>query len=338
MSIEKNFFGKTQNEQEVYKFTLKNKNDMSVDILNFGAIIQSIKFKKDDKLTDVVLGHNSIEEYELGTGSIGAFVGRYANRIKNAEFEIDGKKYTLSKNNGNNHLHGTYSKQVFDYEILNDKLKLIYISEDGEEGYPGELTINIFYSLSDLNELIIEYIATTSKDTILNFTNHSYFNLNGKGNIFNHKAKFEVLKYTEMNDENIPTGNILDVKGTVYDFLDEKEIGQDILNGKLKNGYDDNLIINKNLNELKQFAKVIGDKTGIVLEVSTTEPAFQFYTAAHLSTTHKEYGKKNELYEPFSAFCIEAQHFPDSPHNDNFPTTLLKKDDKYVQTTIYKFY
>ena len=138
MSIEKNFFGKTQNKQEVYKFTLKNKNNMSVDILNFGAIIQSIKFKKDDKITDVVLGHNSIEEYELGTGSIGAFVGRYANRIKNAEFEIDGKKYTLSKNNGNNHLHGTYSKQVFDYEILNEILEN---KEDGGYKYDNNIVI-----------------------------------------------------------------------------------------------------------------------------------------------------------------------------------------------------
>ena len=337
MNIIKENFGITKNNETIYKFTLTNKNNMSVDILNFGAIIQSIKVLKDNICVDVVLGHNTIEEYEDGSGSIGAFVGRYANRIKNAEFEIDGEKFYLSKNNGNNHLHGTYSKKVFDYEIQNDKLKLIYISEDGEEGYPGELTINIFYSLSDSNELIIEYSATTTKNTILNFTNHSYFNLNGEGDIYNHKATFDSNSITEMNNENIPTGKILDINNTVYDFNVEKEIGRDILNGKLKDGYDDNYIINKRDLELKKFAKVIGDKTGITLEVSTTEPAFQFYTAAHLSVSHKEYGKANELYKPFSAFCIETQHFPDSPHNDNFPTTILKKGDVYKQVTIYEF-
>ncbi len=342
MCIKKETFGLLENN-EVNLFVLSNSNDTKIKITNYGCIITAIETKdKNDNLKDVVLGFDSLDGY-LGTHPyFGAVIGRFGNRIENAQFALNGKTYSLFKNNENNHLHGGekgFDKVLWDTEIIDNKLHLSYISIDNEEGYPGNLKLKVIYSLTEENELVIEYIAETDKDTILNLTNHSYFNLNGDGHdsILNHKLQINANSYTPINSECIPTGEIASVANSPFDFTTLHCIGDNILNDNKQlhfgNGYDHNFVLDNPKMELKKIAKLIGNESGIIMDVLTTEPGIQLYTGNGLNVKNG----KNGDYTPRSAVCLETQHYPDSPNKPNFPTTVLKQGNTYKSTTIYKF-
>ena len=288
--------------KSIYIYTLEN-NISKVRITNFGGIILSFETRdKNGQSDDIVLGYDNFEDYKTTTTYLGAIIGRCANRIASASIDINGEKYELAKNDGNNHLHGGtkgFNRAVWDSEILEDDngqyIKLSYLSKDGEENYPGNLNVNVEYRLTDENELVINYFAKSDKDTIVNLTNHSYFNLSGhsSGDILNHRVKINSKKITVSNSESIPTGEIRDIIGSPMDFTEFKCIGRDInkeydqlVNG---NGYDHNWIIDDYNGELKKVAEVIDDNSGRVLEVFTTKPGIQFYTGNFLN--EKEVGK-----------------------------------------------
>ena len=333
--------------KEVYVYTLSNENT-SIKITNYGGIILSLitpdKFERKD---DIVLGYDNFDDYKTTTTYFGAIIGRCANRIGKAEIEVDGVKYKLAKNDGNNHLHGGvkgFNKVVWDSEILNDKdgeyLKLSHLSKDGEEEYPGNLEVIVEYKLTKENELIINYYGKSDKNTVLNLTNHSYFNLKGhySGDILDHKVKIYSKNITVADSESIPTGEIRNIEGTPMDFSNLKCIGEDIdkeydqlING---NGYDHNWIIDDYTGQLKKVAEVIEDKSGRVLEVFSTKPGIQFYTGNFLN--ENEIGKGGVRYKKRQGLCLETQYFPDSLHHSGFSNTLLKAGEEYKHTTIYK--
>lgn len=348
-SVKKGSFGKTADGKAVEIYTLKNSKGAETQIITYGGTVVSLKVPdKNGKFADVVLGYDSIADYEKNQSYIGALIGRYGNRIAKGRFMLDGKDYTLVKNNGENHLHGGtkgFDKVVWLARPSVDKnganLELTYLSRDGEEGYPGNLKVKVVYSLTENNELKIVYSATTDKNTVVNLTHHSYFNLAGAGtgDILNHQLKINADKFTPTDDGSIPTGELKSVKGTPFDFLTATAIGERINNAdeqlKFGNGYDHNWILNKTDNSLILGATVFELTSGRVLEVSTTEPALQFYAGNYLDGAIK--GKNGQNYPRRSGFCLEAQHFPDSPNKPNFPSSVLKKGETYSQTTIYKF-
>ncbi len=335
--------------EEVYIYTLKNKNNMSIKVTNYGATLLSVVCEdKSGKFEDVVLGHRDINEYSNINGYLGATVGRYANRIGNASITIEGKTYELFKNDGNNHLHGGkngFNIMVWNGAVKSDScseyLELSYLSKDGEENYPGNLDVKVIYRLTDNNELVIEYYATTDKTTIVNLTNHAYFNLGGhnSGNILNHKVKILSESITESNSESIPTGIIRDIRNTPMDFREFKVVGQDIeadydqLN--FARGYDHNYIVNEDMSGLKKIAEVIEDIKGRKMEVYTTMPGVQFYTGNFVGKETK--GKDGAIYGTRSGLCLETQYYPDSLNHSNFPSPILKPNEKYEHKTIYKF-
>lgn len=345
---EKTAFGKTPDGRNIDLYTLTNKNGMQVAITNFGGIVVRIKVAdRHGKSEDVVLGYDSLDGYLSDKAYFGAVVGRYGNRIAQGKFALDGATYTLARNNGENSLHGGikgFNKAVWEARegsaIDGPSVELTYTSKDGEEGYPGNLSVKVVYTLTDRNELKIDYSATTDKKTVLNLTNHSYFNLNPSGSdILQHMLMIQADKFTPVDAGLIPTGELRSIAGTPFDFRKLTTIGarieQDDEQLKLGKGYDHNFVLNKKGNGVELAARVVEPTTGRVLEVFTDQPGVQFYSGNFLDGTAR--GKSGKVYQRRSAFCLETQHFPDSPNHPKFPTTELKPDEKYHSTTIYKF-
>ena len=331
-------------------FVLKNKNGLEATFTNFGQRLVSLMVPdKNGVFDDVVLGFSNLEGYKTARGNyFGATIGRYGNRIAKGEFVIDKIKYTLAVNNGKNHIHGGlkgFNNVVWDANQTNsDEIEFSRISPDMEEGYPGNLTVSVHYKLTDDNELQINYKATTDKPTIVNLTNHSFFNLagEGNGNVNNHLLTINADSYTPVNQDLIPTGKIEKVKGTPFDFTTEKPIGQDLdkENQQLEysKGYDQNFVLNgapKNKNGLVLAAKVTEPNSGRVMEVFTNEPGIQFYESNFLDGGAM--GKSGKPYIYRGALCLETQHFPNSPNQPNFPSTLLRPNEVYLSTCVYKF-
>jgi len=349
-STTKKSFGKTPDGQPVDLFVLTNRNGAEVSITIYGGAVVSIKVPDGGgKLADVVLGYDTIDGYANDKSYFGALVGRYGNRIGHAQFMLDGKTYTLAKNNGDNSLHGGvkgFNKVVWTAKTLSKKdgqsLELSYLSKDGEEGFPGNLKVTVIYTLTDSNALRIEYSATTDKKTVLNLTNHSYFNLAGQGNgdILGHLLTIEADKFTPVDSGLIPTGELRDVAGTPFDFRKPTVIGARIDQQdeqlKLGGGYDHNFVLRRSAGSGESLAaRVVEPTSGRVLEVWTTEPGVQFYTGNFLDG--KSTGKGGTTYPKRAAFCLETQHFPDSPNQPKFPSVILNPGERYHTITTYKF-
>ena len=343
-TINSRVFGTTKDGQTVTAFEMKNSH-VSVTILDFGCTIQSIVLlDKHNELKDICLGYNDVSSYERGTCSYGAVMGRFTNRIGGACFTLDGKTYQLEKTLGeNNHVHGVFSKRLFKAEIQGENLVLRYLSPDMEEGYPGNLNLEVTFHLSEENELEISYLATTDAPTIVNLTNHCYFNLNGQDNstILDHIVKLNCSYYTEYNEDFSQSGRIISVQNTPLDFTSEHAFGErfndDYHQFRICTGYDHNMIIDDKVNKLKFVGNCRSEKTGICLEMYTTEPAIHLYSGNFIMCDPVEEGKGGFKYIKNGAFCFEAQHYPDSPRHAHFPSTVLRPNEKYTQKTIYKF-
>lgn len=341
--ISESNFGKSKTGKNVYKYTLENNNGMKVEILNYGGTIRSIYVPdKNCKFDDVVLGYDTIQEYEENDGYFGAIVGRNSNRIKNSKVVIKNKLYNLDSNDGVNNLHGglvSFSNVIWDALIDNNKLVLKYLSYNGEGGFPGNLDVTVKYSLNEDNELKIEYYAHSDDDTIANFTNHSYFNLSGhcSGSMEDQFLQINADFITEADTDLTQTGKYINVADTAFDFRTPKKIGQDIESDdyqlKIAGGYDHNFVIKNN--GLREVANLFEEKTGRMLRVYSDMPCMQFYSGNFLDG--KRTGKGNTLYKRRGALCLETQKYPDSENIKNFPTSILKKNDKYSSVTIYKF-
>ncbi len=337
-------------KKQLKTYILSNKNNCSVKITNFGAKVMSINVPdKDGNIDNIVLSYDTSEEYINGNPYFGAIIGRYGNRINKGKFVLNDTEYSLAINNDNNHLHGGpngFHNIIWDMvEYKNDdnqhSIKFKYFSKDGEEGYPGNLTIYVKYSFTDENELIIDYNATCDKNTIINLTHHSFFNLKdaGKSDILGHELKICADSFTSVNNELIPTGQIIEVKETPMDFMEFSTIGKRINDEYLQlqygNGYDHNWVLNNTSDSLSLAAIVREPISGRKMKVFTTEPGLQFYSGNFLDGS--DIGEDNTKYNYRTAFCLEAQHFPDSPNHNNFPSTILKAGKTYKQKTIYKF-
>ncbi|HET6853024.1 MAG TPA: aldose epimerase family protein, partial [Pyrinomonadaceae bacterium] len=316
---------------------------------NYGGIVVSLKSPdRNGKLDDVVLGFRDLEPYTKPGPYFGALIGRYGNRIAKGRFKLNGVEYKLATNNGENHLHGGikgFDKVVWTGREMKTKagpaVVLTYLSKDGEEGYPGNLRVRVVYTLTSKNELKIDYSATTDKDTVINLTHHSYFNLAGEGNgdILQHLVKINADRFVPIDAGSIPTGELSKVAGTPFDFLKPTAIGAriDDAHEQLKNGngYDHTFVINGRPGTLRMAATAYEPSTGRTMEVWTTEPGMQFYTGNFLDGTLT--GKSGKAYPRRSGFCFETQHYPDSPNQPSFPTTTLRRGVTYTSTTIYRF-
>jgi aldose 1-epimerase len=344
--VQKMTFGKTEDGTSIDLYTLTNKKGMTAKVMTYGAILTELDVPdKSGKTADVVLGFADLKGYLGGHPYFGSNVGRVANRIAKGKFTLDGKEYHLAINNKPNALHGGlkgFDKVVWKAEPLKSPdeaaVKFIYVSKDGEEGYPGNLTVTVTYTLTNDNQLKIDYTATTDKPTPVNLTNHSYFNLAGAqaGDILGHELMLVADQYTPVDETLIPTGEIKPVKGTPLDFTTPALIGARI--EKLKGdpgGYDHNFVLNGEGKKLALAARVREPKSGRMMETWTTEPGVQFYSGNFLDG--KKTGKGGVVYKKHWGFCLEAQHFPDSVNHPNFPSMILKPDETYKQTTIYKF-
>ena len=346
--MKKQLFGKTADGQEIDLYTVTNRNGVAIDIMNRGGTVVSIRVPdRSGKLGDVVLGFDSLDGYLKENPFFGALVGRYGNRIAKGRFKLNGVEYKLAVNNGENHLHG--GLQGFDKAVWNardvsegrlPRLELTYLSKDGEEGYPGNLSVVVVYSLTDANELRLDYSASTDKDTVVNLTNHTYFNLagEGEGDILGHELTLYADRFTAADKGLIPTGELRSVEGTPFDFRKPTPIGARIeaqdQQLQVGGGYDHNFVLNGG-GSLALAARVEEPKSGRVLEVLTTEPGVQFYTGNFLDG--KLAGKGGKTYPKRSGFCLETQHFPDSPNQPKFPLTELKAGGKYQTATVYRF-
>ena len=344
-------FGKTHDGQAAELYILTNKSGMTAEITNYGATLVSLRVPdRDGKVGDVILGYDSVAGYEGGTAYFGATVGRYANRIAHAQFKLDGKTYTLAKNDGENTLHGGiqgFNKRFWTGKDVSSAagqaLELTDLSQDGEEGFPGNLKVIVTYTLvSDRNEIKIDYRATTDKDTVLNLSNHAYYNLAGQGNgdILKHELKLYASRFTPVNQTLIPTGELKDVKGTPFDFTKPIAIGaridRDDQQLKFGRGYDHNWVVeHKTKGALAPAAEAYDPQSGRVLEISTTEPGVQFYSGNFLDGTI--HGKEGKVDGHRFAFCLETQHFPDSPNHPDFPTTVLKPGQHFHSLSVYRF-
>jgi len=332
----------------VILYTLKNSHGVEVRAMNYGGIIQAIRVPdRKGNFADIVLGHDTAEGYMPNPPYIGAIVGRYANRIANGTFTLDGKTYNLPKNDGPNTLHGgttrTFDKVMWESQPLKDKngVQFEFLSKDGDDGFPGNLKMKVSYVLTDSNELVIDYEATTDKATPINVSQHSYFNLKGEGNgdILDHEVMINADKFTPVDKNLIPTGELRPVKGTPLDFTKPTRIGTRIDDSYeqlvLAHGYDHNFVINRKGPGMTLAARVYEPTTGRELEVSTTQPAVQFYTGNFLDGTVT--GKGGHVYKRRFGFCLETQHYPDSPNHPDFPNTILKPGETFHQTTAFKF-
>jgi aldose 1-epimerase len=345
-SLEKTAFGQTAEGTAVDLYTLTNALGMKAKIMTYGAILTELHVPDHDgKLEDVVLGFDGVKSYLAGHPYFGATTGRVANRIAKGKFTLDGKEYTLFVNNGPNALHGGkkgFDKVVWKAEPVQSAdgvgVKFSYVSPDGEEGYPGNLSTTVTYTLTNQNELKIDYHATTDEATPVNLTNHTYFNLAGakSGDILGHEMMLAADKYTPVDETLIPTGEVKPVQGTPLDFTKPTPIGARL--NQLKTdpvGYDHNFVLRGEGKTLALAARVREPKTNRVMEMYTTAPGVQFYTGNFLDGTLK--GKGGVVYKKHHGFCLEAQHFPDSVHHENFPSTILRPGKTYAQTTVYKF-
>lgn len=349
MSIEKQEFGKAQDGTPVELYTITNANGMTAKYSTYGAVLVSLLVPdKDNKLADVVLGYDNVEKYYENGPNFGATIGRHANRIGGAAFVLNGKTYELDKNDGNNNLHGGfhgYHKRVWNgeaYEGENGQvMEFTYHSEDGDQGFPGNLDVMVRYTLTDDNSIIIDYTATCDEDTVVNLTNHSYFNLAGHdhGTILDQKVWLDSDEFTWADKESIPDGTILKVEGTPMDFREMKTIGKDIESnydqliwGK---GYDHNWVLKTKPGEISLVGKMQDDESGRVMEIYTDLPGIQFYCGNFLDGT--EIGKDGVSYGHRSGACFETQYFPNSTGCKNFPQPILKAGEEYKTTTIYKF-
>lgn len=343
-------FTKTIDNQQVSLFNLKNKKGTICQITNFGArIVSMFVINKQDELIDVVLGLESIDEYQKDDKYLGAIVGRYANRIAKSKFVLDGKEYHLFTNDNTNSLHGGlkgFDKVVWTANLFltlngEEAIELSYFSKDGEEGYPGNLTLKVTYTLTDSNEIKIDYWAKTDVKTVINLTNHSYFNLKGAGigNIHSHELVLNANTFTPSDAISIPTGEIRSISNTPLDFRTAHTIGSRINDDYLElvqtNGYDHTFVLKKEKEKLSWVATVFEPSTGIELKAFSTEPGVHFYTGNFLDG--KNIGKNSNRYDFRSGFCLEMQHLPDSPNQPSFPSTILCPGEIYTQTTIYQF-
>lgn len=353
MQIEKQSFGKTASGEEALLYTITNKNGMSASFTDFGAIVVKIMVPdRWGKLEDVVLGYDELASYEHNEPGYGSFIGRNANRIKNAVVHINNKTYELEKNDGQNNLHGgsvSYNKYMYKTKVLSKEnlasIEFFRVSPDMEQGFPGELKVSMTYTLTDENELILNYHAVSNQDTVVNFTNHSYFNLagHGSGAVLSQKVKILANQFTPTDDELIPTGEIRDVAGTPMDFRTLKPIGQDIFKEytplKQAGGYDHNYILDtyktNQRNTVEKAAELVDEKSGRVMEVYTDMPGIQLYTGNFITGT--ETGKEGIVYEKRGGVCFETQYYPNSCNTQEFPSCILKAGELYDHCTIFKF-
>lgn len=348
-SMKKESFGTLPDGSPVSIYILRNKNGLEARITNYGGILVSLRVPdRNGKLDDIVLGYDSLSQYVAHNNPhFGALIGRYGNRISHGKFTLNGASYTLALNNGENSLHGGikgFDKALWtvnEQQSTGSSLVLSYTSKDGEEGYPGTLKVTVTYSLSDKNELRIQYGATTDKPTVLNLTHHSYFNLAGAGNgdILNHRMSINAGKFTPVDKGLIPTGELRDVQGTPMDFRTPTSIGARI-NARddqliFAGGYDHNWVLNRDPDSLSLAATVTEASSGRRMEVWTTEPGLQFYSGNFLDGSNV--GKGGVKYLRRFGFCLETQHFPDSPNKPQFPSTVLNPGDIYSSTTVYRF-
>jgi len=350
MSVSMEKWGQTPDGQQVTLVTLRNQNGMVAKVTNYGAILVSLEVPdRQGKLADVTLGYDKLDDYIRRGAFFGATVGRYANRIGGARFVLDGVEYKLVANNGPNHIHGGrkgFDKVLWKIERIEAKDKIVgqdtasvvlsYLSKDMEEGYPGNLACTVTYTLTSDNELKIHYEATTDKPTIVNLTNHSYWNLagQGEGDVLGHEVMINAERYTVFGEGLIPTGEIAPVAGTPLDFTKPRRIGERIR--QVGNGYDHNFVLNGQVGQMKLCARVYEPRSGRVMEVWTTEPGVQFYTGNFLDGSIV--GKAGRVYDKHYGFCLETQHWPDSPNKPHFPSVVLRPGGKYQTTTVYKFY
>jgi aldose 1-epimerase len=347
--IAKTSYGKLPDGREVSQYTLKNAGGVEVRIINYGAIVTSIRVPDHDgKLADIVLGYDSLSGYLGDNAFLGAIVGRYGNRINKGRFKIDGQEYQVTVNDGENHLHGGkigFNKVLWDAKVgppaAEPALALTYISPDGEEGYPGTVTLTVTYTLTNENELRIDYEGKTDKPTILNPTHHSYFNLTGNPieTILNHELIIDADKITPVDAGLIPTGELADVANTPFDFRKPQKIGLRINepNEQLQfgHGYDHNWVLNNYDRTVHEVVELYEPLSGRLMEVFTDQPGMQFYSGNFLNGTIR--GKNGVQYQHRTGLCLEAQCFPDSPNKPNFPSVILRPGQVYHQRTIYKF-
>lgn len=349
-TIEKTAFGALPDGRTADLYTLRNEQGMTVQITNFGGAITSWTAPdKTGTYEDITLGCDSLAGYLRGTPFFGALIGRYGNRIAKGKFTLDSATYTLATNNISNHLHGGivgFDKVLWSAKVIEHErptLQLTYVSKDGEEGYPGELTVEVIYTLLKENALSIHYLATTDKPTVVNLTNHAYFNLanGGKGNILDHELMLSADAFLPVDSTLIPTGELRPVKGTLFDFTQPTKIGARIDNAtdvqiKYGLGYDHCWVFNKTHSGAAQLIATLYEPTsGRLMEVLTTEPAIQFYSGNFLDG--KVIGKGGVAYQKRSGLCLETQHYPDSPNKPDFPSTVLRPGEKYQTTTVYRF-
>jgi aldose 1-epimerase len=342
-------FGTMPDGKEVFKYTLTNRNGVELTVINYGGVVVSLKAPdKNGNLADVVLGYDSLSSYIAGSPFFGALIGRYGNRIGKGKFKIDGTEYTLPVNNGVNHLHGGptgFDKVFWDIEDVSSSdgasIKLTYLSKDGEQGYPGNLTAVVTYTLNDSNEWVIKYSATTDKKTVVNLTQHTYFNLTGDANkdILSHQLTILADKFVPVDNGLIPTGELKPVANTPFDFNTPTAIGsridakdEQIALGK---GYDHCWVLNGASENLRLVASLYEPESGRLLEVSTTEPGLQFYSGNFLDGKFITKGGVPANFR--HGLCLETEHFPDSPNKPSFPSVLLEPGKTYATTTVYKF-
>lgn len=334
-------YGKAKDGKEVDCFILRNKQGMEVRCINYGCRLTNIYLPAGEHRVDVVLGFDSLADYEEDSSGQGAFIGRYANRIEGASFTINDVPYKLLKNEGRNFLHGSLCHRVFDAEIIGENsVSFTYISPDGEDGFPGELWVGVTYTLTDKNELMMDYRALSDKDTHINLTNHTYFDLSGSNNLNSQLMMINGDEVLELDAEHLPTGRLLDVKGGAFDFTKEKPVGRDINSDdpqiKLAGGYDCAYILNKaQPHQLVLAAVVRHPESSRSLSVFTTQPSMQLYTANFLDGTIK--GKDEKPLKKHGALCLETQHYPCSPSNSDFPSTLLEAKGKFHEATLFQF-
>lgn len=341
LSVQSEPYGKTADGQDVVHYSLSNGQGVRVGLINLGGIITAVEVpdRKGEK-ANITLSLPDLAAYEKNGSYFGGICGRFANRIAKGKFTLDGTEYTLVTNNGPNHLHGGevgFMRRVWQHTPVKGDgyvgVKFLYVSPDGEDGYPGQLNVNVTYTLSDANALKIEYEATAVKPTVLNLTNHAYWNLAGTGPILDHQLTLFCDRYLPVDETSIPTGEIAAVAGTPMDFLKPVAIGARItepVNGG--GGYDHCYVVNGEVGTLRPAAKIVDPASGRVMEIATTEPAIQFYTGNFLDGT-PETGNAAK----HGAFCLEAQHYPDSPNRPEFPTTTLNPGETYKQTTVHTF-
>ena len=349
-NIDKRSFGKTADGLPVDLYVLTNSSGMQAAITNYGGILVSLKVRdRQHKFADVVLGYDNLEGYVGDKTFQGATIGRYGNRIAHGKFSLNGTAYTLDRNDGENHLHGGvrgFNKVLWQAKPVSGResqsLVLTYSSPDGEGGYPGNLRVQVTYTLTENNDLKIDYEATTDKDTVVNLTNHAYYNLAGQGDgdILGHVLTIFADRFTPVDKTLIPTGHLQSVKGTPFDFTHPTAIGARIDRDddqlKLGHGYDHNFVLNAGMNPAPVPAAMVYDpKSGRMLEIATTEPGIQFYSGNFLDGSIK--GKEGKVYKHRYGLCLETQHYPDSPNHPDFPSTVLKAGETYRTTTVYSF-